>query len=133
MRDDHYRLIWNLSYDTTFTNACTSDVTFQSMLEAASQGDPVARRVTQRYQHRPEWELYDVQADPQEQRNLYGQPELEQTVQRLQAALKQWMLRQGDRGIETEMDALNHQGSALRKSQKTRKAKRVRAVRQDQR
>jgi uncharacterized sulfatase len=121
VRDAHFRLIWNPSYETTFTNACTKSAIFQSMLAAANAGDQQARRVTYNYQHRPEWELYDVQADPQEQRNLFGQPGQEQPVERLQQKLKEWMAQQGDRGIETEMDARNHQTSALRKQNRQSK------------
>jgi uncharacterized sulfatase len=109
VRDKEFRLIWNPSHETQFTNACTRHVTFQSMLAAAKGGDERARRVTQNYQVRPEWELYDVRRDPLEQSNLYGQPGHAENVTRLRKALDEWMTAQGDKGIETELDARNHQ------------------------
>ncbi len=115
VRSKDYRLIWNLSHETTFSNVCTRHVTFISMLEAAAAGDEQARRVTWNYQHRPEWELYDVHADPQEQNNLYGKPGHEEPIQQLQQKLRDWMAVQGDRGIETEMDAENHQNRNRKK------------------
>lgn len=110
VRTDRYRLIWNLTPETVFSNACTQDPTFKSMLQAASAGDPVARRVTHDYQHRPEWELFDVQADPLEQNNLAGRPELGQVQESLRLKLTAWMASQGDEGLPTEMAALDHQG-----------------------
>jgi uncharacterized sulfatase len=115
VRDKDFRLIWNPSHETKFTNACTQHVTFQSMLAAASAGDERAKRVTQRYQMRPEWELYDVSRDPLEQNNLYGQREHAEDVTRLRKALDEWMTAQGDKGIETELDARNHQGRNRKK------------------
>ena len=88
------------------------------MLEAAEAGDERARRVTYNYQHRPEWELYDVQADPQEQNNLYGKAGYEKDVKRLEQKLRTWMAWQGDKGIETEMQARYHQLGHLKKTQK---------------
>jgi len=115
VRDKDFRLIWNPSHETQFTNACTQHVTFQSMLAAAKAGDERAKRVTQKYQMRPEWELYDVTRDPLEQNNLNGQPEHAKNVTRLRKALDEWMAAQGDKGIETELDARNHQGRNRKK------------------
>jgi len=36
----------------------------------------------------PGWELYDLQADPHEMKNLYGRPEYSETVKALKAKLK---------------------------------------------
>ncbi len=121
VRDKSYRLIWNLSPAETFTNAAINSAIFKSMLEAAEAGDSRARRVTRNYQHRPEWELYDVHADPQEQRNLYGRPEYQQDVERLKQKLQGWMTAQGDKGIETELDAKNHQGRNRKKQRNSKR------------
>jgi uncharacterized sulfatase len=108
-------LIWNLNSDVAFQNACTRSSEFQSMLEAAAAGDERAKRVTDRYQHRPEFELYDVKADPLQMNNLAGDAPYQPVVRQLKAELDAWMQSQGDLGIVTEMDAKNHQGGATKK------------------
>ena len=56
--------------------------------------------MTHDYQHRPEFELYDVTKDPFNQNNLAEHPEYAETIKRLKAELDAWMLEQGDKGIE---------------------------------
>jgi uncharacterized sulfatase len=115
VRNSQYRLIWNLDWDQPFQNACTKSKEFQSMLEAASAGDKRAQAVTDKYQNRPEFELYDVNADPLEMRNLAGDEQYTSVVRELKAELDAWMEAQGDEGIPTEMDAKNHQGGGRKK------------------
>lgn len=121
VRSDRYHLIWNLNSDATFQNACTKSSEFQSMLEAAEAGDQRAKLATQRYQHRPEFELYDVAADPLQMNNLASDERHHPIVEQLKAKLDAWMLSQGDLGIETEMDARNHQGRARKKKETAKK------------
>ena len=45
---------------------------------------------------RPETELYDLQEDPDEFRNLSGRPELEEVEKDLSTRLAQWMRDTGD-------------------------------------
>ncbi|MCG8651059.1 MAG: DUF4976 domain-containing protein, partial [Pirellulales bacterium] len=110
VRGLRYRLIWNLNHETKFTNACTSADYFQSMIEAAESGNETARYLVDRYQHRPEFELFDCQNDPLELDNLIDDPKYLPVVRRLKTELDQWMEAQGDLGLETELDALAHQG-----------------------
>lgn len=110
VRDDRYRLIWNLNHETKFTNACTSAGYFKSMVKAAEDGDAQARELVDRYHYRPEWELYDCQSDPLEMKNLASDPAQAERIAGLKQQLLAWMDDQGDRGIETELDALQHQG-----------------------
>lgn len=124
IRNDRYRLIWNLKSDQPFQNACTSSKEFQSMLEAAAAGDERAKWATDHYQNRPELELYDVVADPMEMNNLAGDPKYREIIAGLKSKLDAWMQEQGDLGIETELDALNHQTRALKKQNKPNKNKR---------
>ena len=115
IRDSQYRLIWNLNSKKTFRNACTKSKAFQSMLEAAAAGDKRAIWVTENYQNRPEFELYDVLADPMEMNNLASDAKYAETIEKLRVKLKAWMAEQGDLGIETELDARNHQTRARRR------------------
>lgn len=121
VRDDKYRLIWNLNSGETFRNTCTTSREFQSMLEAAAAGDERAKWVTENYQHRPEFQLYDVAADPMEMNNLAGDPQYRTVVAQLKSKLDAWMKSQGDLGIETEMDALKHQTRALKEQTPAKK------------
>ena len=113
VRDEQYRLIWNLNPGESFQNACTTSREFQSMLQAAAAGDERARWVTENYRNRPEFELYDVVGDPMEMNNMAGDPKYSGVIAELKRHLDAWMKSQGDLGIETEMDALNHQTRAL--------------------
>ena len=110
IRDKQYRLIWNLNSQVKFTNACTRSAHFQSMVAAADAGDVTAKRLVAKYHFRPEFELFDCDADPLEMTNLAESNEHKKTLSRLKSQLQEWMTSQGDRGIETELDALLHQG-----------------------
>ena len=46
-----------------------------------------------------QWELYDLQTDPKEMHNLYGQPGYEEATQRMMAKLKE-LQRQYDDPID---------------------------------
>ncbi|MCA9178207.1 MAG: sulfatase, partial [Planctomycetales bacterium] len=109
VRDDRYRLIWNLHSNVKFTNACTEAAYFTSMVEAAAQGDKQAKELVDRYHYRAEWELFDCEQDPLEMTNLADRPELARVKHRLQRELEAWMKSQGDQGVETELNALLHQ------------------------
>jgi N-sulfoglucosamine sulfohydrolase len=110
VRDDRYRLVWNLHHKTEFKNACTKADSFQSMIAAAKAGDEKAGELVRRYQHRPEFELFDCEADPLEMENLASDPQHSPRVAQLFVKLTAWMKSQGDRGIETELNALLRQG-----------------------
>ncbi|MGQ9576046.1 MAG: sulfatase-like hydrolase/transferase [Thermoguttaceae bacterium] len=69
---------------------------------ARARTDPGAAAIVARYRRRPAEELYDLRADPFEQRNLAGDPRHAETLARLRAELKAWMEAQGDEGLKTE-------------------------------
>jgi uncharacterized sulfatase len=64
--------------------------------------DATAAAVVRRYHHRPPEELYDLEVDPGERRNLAADPAHAPTLARLRADLDAWMEAQGDRGLATE-------------------------------
>ncbi|WP_145386443.1 sulfatase family protein [Stieleria neptunia] len=109
VRGWRYRLVWNLNHETKFTNACTKADYFQSMIQAGRDGDAKAAEVVRKYQHRPEYELFDCETDPLEMNNIVDDPKYAKVVARLKSELADWMKSQGDAGVQTEQDALLHQ------------------------
>ncbi|MDA1230770.1 MAG: sulfatase [Planctomycetota bacterium] len=108
VRSEKYKYIWNLTPDAEFKNACTNSPEFKSWQELAATGNADAIAKVKRYQFRPEIELYDVEADPLEMKNLASDIRLTDTMTQLRAELDRWMFRCGDKGQETEMKALEH-------------------------
>lgn len=115
VRDDRYRLIWNLNHDAKFTNACTQSELFKSMVAKAERGDAKAAELVRKYQHRPQFELFDCQRDPLEMHNLADDPNHSDHLERLHQQLQAWMKSQGDQGVQTELDAIFHQAKNARK------------------
>ena len=105
--DGQYRYIVNLTPEATFKNTTTQSKLFKEW-EAAAESDSQARWLTDRYQHRPAIELYDVPRDPYCLKNLANDAAQAETVRRLDKVLRQWMADCGDQGQPTEMEALNH-------------------------
>lgn len=83
---------------------------WQSWVERAKT-DPDARAKVDRYFRRPAEELYDLQSDPHEQRNLVNDPAAAPVLARLRAELDRQMAAMGDEGMaaETEAAAAFHQ------------------------
>ncbi len=63
---------------------------------AAAERDPAAAAVVKRYTEHPAEELYDLAADPHEQRNLAADPKHAARLAALRADLDAWMKQQGD-------------------------------------
>ncbi|NJN05230.1 MAG: sulfatase [Rhodobacteraceae bacterium] len=61
-----------------------------------AKSDPAAVAIVRRYHERPAVELYDMRADPHEQRNLASDPAQAARVKELRARLEAWMKQQGD-------------------------------------
>ena len=109
VRDERYKLILNLNYESKFTNACTKMPLFQSMVAKASAGDATAKKLVRAYHHRPAIELYDMEKDPLEMKNLADKTGSKIHIKRLRAKLDAWMKSQGDKGVETELKAIERQ------------------------
>ena len=118
VRDERYKYIWNFTPDVEFQNACTQSMVFKSWIKKAQSGDADAKDKVNRYQWRPEIEIYDLEKDPYEWNNLAGKSEVKTIQQRLSNALKKWMKSQGDLGQETEMAALERQRRGKKKGAK---------------
>jgi N-sulfoglucosamine sulfohydrolase len=106
-----HRYIRNLNPTETFKNFVTrpggdkADF-WMSWIEKAKAGDAHALAMTEKYQHRPAEELYDVEKDPHCLNNLIDDPMLAELKDDLSKRLDAWMKSQGDEGAATE--ALAH-------------------------
>ena len=90
IRDDRYKLIHNLMADTASPRPqIDGDLGYATSQEARFDGTPV-RQAFDILAHPPEFELYDLNEDPWEFRNVAGDPEHTATLERLQAALDDW-------------------------------------------
>jgi uncharacterized sulfatase len=75
------------------------------------RGNAFAATQLARFTKRPANELYDLQNDPWELKNVADKPENKETITRLRAQLDAWMKQQGDEGAKTEQEAYEHQGN----------------------
>ncbi|MFM1903096.1 MAG: hypothetical protein RLZZ440_996 [Planctomycetota bacterium] len=108
-RDGRYKYIRNLAADNEYAiNGIHRGQPIESWREDARDDPALAQRVAW-LSRRPAEELYDLEADPLETRNLAGEPGVADAQRRLSAALDGWMEQQGDRGMATELEALDHQ------------------------
>lgn len=108
VRDERYKLIWNLRDKSAFQNILMNPngrdrAVWQSWIKAGEFGDEHAAALVKRYKYRPAFELYDLQNDPNEMNNLAGKPELSGIQKSLNAALQAWMTQQDDEGVMTEL------------------------------
>jgi N-sulfoglucosamine sulfohydrolase len=108
IRSKTHRYILNLTPEATFKNGTTNSDVFKSWIAKAAT-DPLAKKLVYNFEHRPAEELYDVVKDPFEMNNLADAPALTSIKKELKEKLMKWMEQQGDKGQQTEMEALEHQ------------------------
>jgi len=109
VRDDRYKLILNLAPDNEWWIAGIhgGDV-FQSWVRDARTNPALAQRVRS-HSFKPAEELFDLQGDELETRNLAADPAYAAIKTRLRGELEAWMRQQGDRGLATELAAPSRQ------------------------
>lgn len=109
VRDKRYKLIRNLEPDHTFSiESIHENEVVKSWQSDAKNNPALAARVARLFK-RPAEELYDLNSDPFEEKNLAADPALAEVKTRLQAQLDAWMAQQGDKGVETEKLAKTRQ------------------------
>ncbi|MCA9068579.1 MAG: sulfatase [Planctomycetaceae bacterium] len=115
VRDARYKLILNLAPENTyFIGGIHKGQPIESWQEDAKSDSKLAARV-EWLSKRPGEELYDLQTDPHEMKNLAEDPKFSETKSRLRKQLDVWMAQQGDKGMETELKAKTRQGPARQK------------------
>ncbi len=101
IRTDRYKLIWNPHPEFAFTTHIdlllreTSGDYFKQWTELAKTNQRAAA-VVARHHGRPEYELYDLLADPHEQNNLAGNASLKALQTELREELNGWIKAQND-------------------------------------
>lgn len=99
--DGRYKLLHNLNYKEPYiVKHIVNQQWFEEWREKAKV-DERARFILERYENRPEFELYDLKKDPFELNNLYGKSH-DKKADELKKALNGWMIDQGDMGLETD-------------------------------
>ncbi|MBT4158280.1 MAG: sulfatase atsG, partial [Planctomycetaceae bacterium] len=110
VRSEEYKYIVNFTPEVTFQNACTTSIIFNSWRKKALAGDNEAAEKISRYENRPAEEFYAIQEDPYEWHNLANDPNYAMQKAKLKQELLSWMEECGDKGQQTELEALEHQG-----------------------
>ncbi|WP_300794447.1 hypothetical protein [uncultured Bacteroides sp.] len=105
--DGRYRYIVNLTPEVTFQNTEVFTPLFK-LWEQKAESDKHAKNMIGKYRHRPAIELYDVKKEPYCMKNLADDKWYEKKIAELDSELKKWMEYCGDKGQETEMEALEH-------------------------
>ncbi len=112
VRGERFRYIVNLTPDARFQNNITEQsaswTSYWPTWQERAKTDSTAAALVARYHNRPAEELYDIVQDPFQQHNLATKEEHEEVVASHRRLLFDWMEQQGDRGQETEMEALDH-------------------------
>ena len=108
-RDARHKYIRNLAPENTYLISGIHRGEIIESWQADARDNPLlAARVAWLFR-RPAEELYDLEADPFETRNLAGDPGLAAVKTKLSNALDGWMRQQGDKGVETELAAPSRQ------------------------
>ncbi|MBM4028168.1 MAG: sulfatase [Planctomycetes bacterium] len=96
VRERRFKLIWNLAHglDYPFASDLWAAATWQGTLKRGSK--LYGKRTVDAYLHRPRFELYDLQNDPHEVKNLADDLQYKGELERLQARLKAFQKRTKD-------------------------------------
>jgi N-sulfoglucosamine sulfohydrolase len=96
LRERRYKLIWNIAHqlEYPFASDLYASDTWQGVL---NRGDKYfANRPVNDYLHRPAFELYDLQSDPDEVNNLADDPKYAQRLTNMKAKLKAFQQKTKD-------------------------------------
>lgn len=107
VRSDSFKYIRNLSADSSFYNTVVVRDDIIDAWKAHAENEE-QRQWVERYKNRPAEELYDIVNDPYELHNLAANPKFDKVKEELRIKLENWMKQQGDEGVKTELEALEH-------------------------
>lgn len=98
IRSGKYKLIYNIASPLPFPFASDlfESTTWQGVLKRDLPSEIYGKRKVSDYVHRPAFELFDLDADPDEIHNLALNPQFKQTLQSLQSRLHEWQKKTQD-------------------------------------
>ncbi|MCB9770309.1 MAG: sulfatase [Candidatus Omnitrophica bacterium] len=90
IRERQFKLIWNIAYGLEFPHAMDlwDSSSWQGVLTRGSTH--WGKRPIESYLHRPEFELYDLQEDPDEIHNLAGDPNHSEILARMTKKIREF-------------------------------------------
>jgi len=96
VRERKYKLIWNIAHglDYPFASDLWEASTWQATLRRGEKH--YGRRTVEAYLHRPKFELYDLESDPDEVRNLADDPKHAKVLEEMKGKLKAFQKRTAD-------------------------------------
>jgi len=96
VRGQRYKLIWNIAHGLSypFASDLWDSSTWQATLQSGAKY--YGKRTVEAYLHRPEFELYDLQQDPDELWDLADSPEHAKVLAELKTKLKEFQSRTND-------------------------------------
>jgi N-sulfoglucosamine sulfohydrolase len=96
VRERRYKLIWNIAHglDYPFASDLWAASTWQATIQ--NNGKYYGKRTVEAYLHRPKFELYDLENDPHEVKNLADDPNHQNILDDLKAKLKAFQKRTND-------------------------------------
>jgi N-sulfoglucosamine sulfohydrolase len=97
-RKGKYKLIFNVAHQLPypFASDLYESATWQGVLERNTPSELYGRRTVRAYVQRPRFELYDLDADPDEVYDLASDPDYKQTLRSMQARLREWQTKTND-------------------------------------
>jgi N-sulfoglucosamine sulfohydrolase len=97
VRQRRYKLIWNIAHGQPFPFA--SDLwaapTWQAQWKLGKDA-PYGKKTVHSYIHRPKFELYDINSDPHEGRNLAADPDHKEILDKLKSEMKAFQSKTHD-------------------------------------
>ena len=96
VRERRFKLIWNIAHglDYPFASDLWEAATWQGTLKRGSK--LYGKRTVDAYLHRPTFELYDLQTDPYEVKNLAENPQYKDKLEEMKTKLKAFQKRTKD-------------------------------------
>ena len=98
VRDRKYKLIWNLGHGLSFPFASDlwASAAWQSVFRSEGMDGRYGLRTARDYVHRPEFELYDIETDPWESRNLAGEADYDEVLGQYKEKIRAFQQRTSD-------------------------------------
>lgn len=96
IRTKKHKLIYNIAHELQFPMALDlqKSYTWKSVIQ--NKMPVYGKRKTSQFLHRPEFELYDLEKDPDEIRNVAASPEYKKVFENLLGKLKDFQVRTND-------------------------------------